>query len=38
MVYYLPQKWCQMEEAVESGPVSGFGKKLSAILNISLSE
>ncbi|XP_061981237.1 protein ROOT HAIR DEFECTIVE 3-like [Populus nigra] len=32
------EKWCQMEEAVESGPVSGFGKKLSAILNISLSE
>ncbi|KAF9685133.1 hypothetical protein SADUNF_Sadunf03G0022700 [Salix dunnii] len=32
------KKWCQMEEAVESGPVSGFGKKLSAILNISLSE
>ncbi|KAG5248636.1 protein ROOT HAIR DEFECTIVE [Salix suchowensis] len=32
------EKWCQIEEAVESGPVSGFGKKLSAILNISLSE
>ncbi|KAH8514521.1 hypothetical protein H0E87_007382, partial [Populus deltoides] len=32
------EKWCQMEEAVESGPVSGFGKKLTAILNISLSE
>ncbi|CAK7356856.1 unnamed protein product [Dovyalis caffra] len=32
------EEWCQMEEAVQSGPVSGFGKKLSAILNISLSE
>uniref|UniRef100_A0A6N2N2C5 GB1/RHD3-type G domain-containing protein n=1 Tax=Salix viminalis TaxID=40686 RepID=A0A6N2N2C5_SALVM len=30
------KKWCQIEEAVESGPVSGFGKKLSAILNISM--
>lgn len=27
-----------MEEAVQSGPVSGFGKKLSSILNTCLSE
>ncbi|KAF5745491.1 Root hair defective 3 GTP-binding protein (RHD3) isoform 2 [Tripterygium wilfordii] len=30
--------WLHIEEAVQSGPVSGFGKKLSSILNSSLSE
>lgn len=32
------EKWCELEEAVESGSVSGFGKKLSAILHACLSE
>ncbi|XP_050231892.1 protein ROOT HAIR DEFECTIVE 3 [Mercurialis annua] len=27
------EEWCQIEEAVQSGPVSGFGKRLSSILN-----
>ncbi|KAJ6711462.1 PROTEIN ROOT HAIR DEFECTIVE 3-like protein [Salix purpurea] len=32
------EEWCLMEEAVQSEIVSGFGKKLSGILNFSLSE
>ncbi|XP_057978445.1 protein ROOT HAIR DEFECTIVE 3 isoform X1 [Malania oleifera] len=32
------EDWCQLEEAVQSGPVSGFGKKLSSILDSCLSE
>ncbi|KAJ4717874.1 Protein ROOT HAIR DEFECTIVE 3-like [Melia azedarach] len=31
------ETWCVLEEAVQSGPVSGFGKKLSSILETSLS-
>ncbi|XP_044486885.1 protein ROOT HAIR DEFECTIVE 3-like isoform X2 [Mangifera indica] len=31
------EEWCELEEAVQSGPVSGFGKKLSSILDSSLS-
>ncbi|XP_031276271.1 protein ROOT HAIR DEFECTIVE 3-like [Pistacia vera] len=31
------EEWCELEEAVQSGPVSGFGKKLSSILDTSLS-
>ncbi|KAM7476049.1 hypothetical protein LguiB_023292 [Lonicera macranthoides] len=30
--------WCELEEAVQSYPVPGFGKKLSAILETCLSE
>ncbi|CAM8920411.1 unnamed protein product [Rhodiola kirilowii] len=30
--------WCQLEETVQSGPVSGFGKKISSLLNTYLSE
>ncbi|XAR56145.1 hypothetical protein NMG60_11036501 [Bertholletia excelsa] len=30
--------WLELEEAVQSGPVSGFGKKLSSILETYLSE
>ncbi|CAJ1950959.1 unnamed protein product [Sphenostylis stenocarpa] len=26
------EDWCQLEEAVQSGPVPGFGKKLSSLL------
>ncbi|KAF8400997.1 hypothetical protein HHK36_014300 [Tetracentron sinense] len=32
------EDWCQLEEAVQSGPVPGFGKKLSLILARYLSE
>lgn len=32
------ENWCELEEAVQSGPVSGFGKKLSSILQSCLSE
>ncbi|KFK38735.1 hypothetical protein AALP_AA3G153600 [Arabis alpina] len=32
------ENWRELEEAVQSGPVSGFGKKLSSILQSSLSE
>ncbi|OVA01312.1 RHD3/Sey1 [Macleaya cordata] len=32
------EEWCELEEAVQSGPVSGFGKKLSSILDSCLSE
>ncbi|XP_065639157.1 protein ROOT HAIR DEFECTIVE 3 [Quercus suber] len=32
------EDWCHLEEAVQSGPVSGFGKKLSSILDSFLSE
>ncbi|TKY48258.1 ROOT HAIR DEFECTIVE 3-like 1 [Spatholobus suberectus] len=30
--------WCQLEEAVQSGPISGFGKKLNSLLTARLSE
>ncbi|KAH0927299.1 hypothetical protein HID58_019555 [Brassica napus] len=32
------ENWRELEEAVQSGPVSGFGKKLSSILESCLSE
>ncbi|XP_042487184.1 protein ROOT HAIR DEFECTIVE 3-like [Macadamia integrifolia] len=32
------EEWCQLEEAVQSGSVLGFGKKLSVILDTCLSE
>lgn len=32
------EDWCHLEETVQSGPVSGFGKKLSSILDSFLSE
>ncbi|KAH0891340.1 hypothetical protein HID58_053769 [Brassica napus] len=32
------ENWRELEEAVQSGPVSGFGKKLSSILQSCLSE
>ncbi|KHG10361.1 root hair defective 3 -like protein [Gossypium arboreum] len=32
------ENWCLLEEAVQSGPVAGFGKKLNSILCTSLSE
>lgn len=32
------EDWCQLEESVQSGPVPGFGKKLSSILDAFLSE
>ncbi|XP_044496574.1 protein ROOT HAIR DEFECTIVE 3-like isoform X1 [Mangifera indica] len=31
------EEWCELEEAVQSVPVPGFGKKLSSILDTSLS-
>ncbi|KAF5466454.1 hypothetical protein F2P56_016377, partial [Juglans regia] len=32
------EDWCHLEEAVQSGPVPGFGKKLTSILYAFLSE
>ncbi|KAL1339081.1 hypothetical protein AAHE18_U006900 [Arachis hypogaea] len=32
------EEWCQLEEAVQSGPVQGFGKKLNSLLGACLSE
>ncbi|RDY09503.1 Protein ROOT HAIR DEFECTIVE 3-like 1, partial [Mucuna pruriens] len=32
------EDWCQLEEAVQSGPIRGFGKKLSSLLDTCLSE
>ncbi|KAE8657495.1 Protein ROOT HAIR DEFECTIVE 3 [Hibiscus syriacus] len=32
------ESWCLLEEAVQSGPVAGFGKKLNSILYSCLSE
>ncbi|TKY64371.1 ROOT HAIR DEFECTIVE 3-like 1 [Spatholobus suberectus] len=32
------EDWCQLEEAVQSGPIPGFGKKLSSLLDTCLSE
>ncbi|KAL6285040.1 hypothetical protein ACE6H2_009430 [Prunus campanulata] len=32
------EEWSQFEEAVQFGPISGFGKKLSSILDTCLSE
>ncbi|XP_047310935.1 protein ROOT HAIR DEFECTIVE 3-like [Impatiens glandulifera] len=31
------EEWCELDEAVQSSPVSGFGKKLSSILDTCLS-
>jgi len=33
-----PQDWCHLEEAVQSGPIPGFGKKLSSLLDAFLSQ
>ncbi|KHN30045.1 Protein ROOT HAIR DEFECTIVE 3 like 1, partial [Glycine soja] len=30
--------WCELEEAVQSGPISGFGKKLNSLITTCLSE
>ncbi|KAL7162621.1 hypothetical protein ACSBR2_042997 [Camellia fascicularis] len=32
------EEWCQLDEAVQNQPISGFGKKLSSILATCLSE
>ncbi|XP_027343426.1 protein ROOT HAIR DEFECTIVE 3-like [Abrus precatorius] len=32
------EEWCQLEKAVQSGPISGFGKKLNVLLAACLSE
>ncbi|XP_057455236.1 protein ROOT HAIR DEFECTIVE 3-like [Lotus japonicus] len=32
------EEWCQLEEAVQSGPLPGFGKKISSLLDAYLSE
>ncbi|KAG5000672.1 hypothetical protein JHK87_021744 [Glycine soja] len=32
------EDWCQLEEAVQSGPIPGFGKKLSSLLDTCFSE
>ncbi|KAF7843484.1 protein ROOT HAIR DEFECTIVE 3-like [Senna tora] len=32
------EEWCQLEDAVQSGPIPGFGRKLSSILDNCLSE
>jgi len=32
------QDWCELKEAVQSGPISGFGKNLNSILTTCLSE
>ncbi|XP_020226487.1 protein ROOT HAIR DEFECTIVE 3 [Cajanus cajan] len=32
------EDWCQLEEAVQSGPIPGFGKKLNSLLDTYLSE
>ncbi|MED6123013.1 Cell wall protein rhd3 [Stylosanthes scabra] len=32
------EEWCQIEEAIQSGPVHGFGKKLNSLLGACLSE
>ncbi|KAK7271967.1 hypothetical protein RJT34_28276 [Clitoria ternatea] len=32
------EDWCQLEQAVHSGPISGFGKKLNSLLAACLSE
>lgn len=34
----FPQNWQELEEAVQSAPVPGFGKKISSILYTCLSE
>lgn len=37
-IYLLDQDWLSLEDEVQSGPVQGFGKKLSSILDTCLSE
>jgi len=32
------EEWCELDEAIQTGPVSGFGKKLTSILHTCLSE
>ncbi|KAJ1420304.1 RHD3/Sey1 [Sesbania bispinosa] len=32
------EEWCQLEEAVQSGPIPGFGKKINSLLDACLSE
>ncbi|OIW11845.1 hypothetical protein TanjilG_31595 [Lupinus angustifolius] len=32
------EEWCQLEEAVQSGEITGFGKKLNSLLDVYLSE
>ncbi|KAG5537883.1 hypothetical protein RHGRI_025094 [Rhododendron griersonianum] len=32
------EEWCEFDAAIQTGPVSGFGKKLTSILHICLSE
>ncbi|XP_059459262.1 protein ROOT HAIR DEFECTIVE 3-like [Corylus avellana] len=32
------EDWCHLEEAVQSGPIPGFGKKLSSLLDAFLSQ
>ncbi|KAF1865881.1 hypothetical protein Lal_00021110 [Lupinus albus] len=32
------EEWCQLEEAVQSGQITGFGKKLNSLLDVYLSE
>ncbi|XP_004510375.1 protein ROOT HAIR DEFECTIVE 3 [Cicer arietinum] len=32
------EEWCQLEEAVQSGPIPGFGKKINSLLRACLSE
>ncbi|KAL6539227.1 Cell wall protein rhd3 [Orobanche gracilis] len=32
------EEWCQLEEMVQSQPVPGFGRKLTSIINVCLSE
>lgn len=36
--FITTQDWCQLQEAVQSGPVSGFGKRINSLLNTCLSE
>ncbi|KAF7135257.1 hypothetical protein RHSIM_Rhsim08G0233300 [Rhododendron simsii] len=32
------EEWCELDAAIQTGPVSGFGKKLTSILHTCLSE
>jgi len=37
-LFYHFQDWLELEEAIQSGPVLGFGKKISSILEKYFSE
>ncbi|RDX65384.1 Protein ROOT HAIR DEFECTIVE 3-like 1, partial [Mucuna pruriens] len=37
-IFVTNEDWCQLEEAVQAGPISGFGKKLNSLLTTYLSE